>query len=156
MWLAAAELTTAETVTFHVVTDLLWHALAARPSDTARGVVIVKTLHKSYPEIDFETGLQKLDGDGNKIFLKFDYRYVYVRMYAAGGNADKQGKKLAALYADRGMGKGGSGGIVAAALDADLITKNDVLDAWHAGADGYQKFIDHCKSLIEVTQLNNG
>jgi hypothetical protein len=78
----------------------------------------------------------------------FDYTYAYVRQYAGKADANRKGTKLLSEYADRGMGKGGSGGYVAAALNVGRITAEDILDAWQEGKDAYQEFIDDCAKLV--------
>ncbi len=72
----------------------------------------------------------------------FPYTYAYVGQYAGRADASRKGAKLLSLYADQGMGKGGTGGYVAAALQESCITKDDILTAWHKGKAAYQAFID--------------
>jgi hypothetical protein len=103
---------------------------------------------KRYLEIDFKTGLPKLDADNNEIWIPFSYHYAYIRLYAGKGDSNRKGKKFLSIYADRGTGKGGSGGCVAAALAAELVTENEILDAYHSGQ--YEAFLDHCSGLINA------
>lgn len=149
-------LTADELATFQIVIALLRQALQPVMAES-RGYVQIKTQKRSYPQIDFETGLPQLDEQGTPILLDFYYPYAYVRLYAAKGDADHKRAKLLSIYADRGSGTakqgGGFGGIVARALTDGIITQNEILDSWHRGTAAYAAFIDHCKLLIGDNKL---
>ena len=81
--------------------------------------------------------------------MPFYYTYAYIRQYAGRGDVGHKRKKWLSIYADRGMGRGGSGGWVAAALHEGLVSEGDILDAWHTGGDVYERFIDDCEEQIE-------
>jgi hypothetical protein len=136
-----------ERKTFALIAGMLHRALKVRMGD-GRGSVRVKTQKRDFPEIDFETGLYVKDEDGKILKRRFYYNYVYIRQYASGGDDTRDKRKFLMLYADQGMGKGGTGGYVAAALDEGLITDDDILDAWAAGQTHYSDFIQQCAVLI--------
>jgi hypothetical protein len=138
---------------------LVEHALSPVPGHE-RGIVEIKIQSRFYQDIDFETKLPILDQNGQPVGLNVDYRYCYVRFVARRGDADHKRKKQMSIYADSGMGRGGSGGVVARALDDNMITESDVLDAWHAYREpdepiikmskNYERFIDQCRVLVGV------
>jgi len=142
-----APLSTPDRQTLAIVVELLANLLQAQ-TGAARGQVEIKTVGRDYPEIDFETGLPMFDENGDPVFKHFDYHYVYVRLFARRGNADKSTPRYKSHYADRGMGKGGFGGYVAAALSGEFVTKNDILDAWHKGKVAYNEFVDYCQGMV--------
>ncbi len=154
---AAAVLSPADRRTLAIMVDMLYRLMSPQP-DEARGMVQLKTIVKHFPVIDWAA-----TGDGNLVYAQDDngdvitephsYTYAYIRQYAGKGNADRKGARLLSLYADRGMGKGGSGGYVAAAYSAELVTQDDILNAWHEGKDTYQAFIDHCAELLHSAGL---
>jgi hypothetical protein len=136
-----------ERKTFAQVAGMLHRALKVRVGD-GRGQVKVKTQIRDFPEIDFETGLYLTDENGQVLKRRFYYNYVYIRQYASGGDDSRNKRKAVLLYADQGMGKGGTGGFVATALDEGLITNDEILDAWGAGKEAYWEFIQQCAVLI--------
>lgn len=149
---AAAALVADDLITLRIVVDLL-HAAYRPIAGEARGDIQIKTVRRDYLEIDFETGEPVHDEDGKPIYYTAYYPYVYVRIYAGKGDADRRRAKLLSLYADRGSGKqkegGGFGGYVAKALGDGLIDKDAILDAWHAGQVAYGAFVDGVEQLVK-------
>lgn len=139
--------------TLRLVVDMLYEAYRPK-ADTARGQVQIKTIKRDYPEIDRKASEEKktlvyvTDENGEIVYATFYFHYAYIRLYAAKGDADRKAPKLLSIYADRGMGKGGSGGYVAAALADELVTEDEVLNAWHAGKATYGEFLDRCAHLV--------
>ncbi len=134
------------------VCELLYAAYAPQV-DTAHGQVQVKTVLRMYINIDFETGLPKTDPEtGEFETVTIGYDYVYIRLHAVKGDGDHKRAKLLSIYADQGMGRGGTGGHVAHALSMERITEADILTAWHQGRQAYQAFIDECVRLNNVRQ----
>ncbi len=141
-------------MTLHNLVGLLWDALRPKPLK-GRGSVDVKTVKRDYPVIDWDRGGLLTDDDGNVVMATYFYDYVYIRLWAGKGDVDRKRRKLLSLYADAGMGKGGTGGYVAAALAKGLITEREILAAYHkdlVSADPdcviYDDFIDHCVLLL--------
>jgi hypothetical protein len=143
----AEELGEADLRTFGIVVDLLYELLRPKSGDES-GQVDLKTIVRSYPQIDFNTGLPEMDANGDPVFMDFAYTYCYIRQYASKGGPGNRTPRLLSIYADRGMGKGGSGGYVAAALRDELVTREQILSAWHSGEKAYENFIDECKALL--------
>lgn len=149
--------------TLEVVAGLL-SQLMEPVTDQARGVVQLKTQIRRYPVIDWaETAksggllVYVLDENGEIVKEDFTYTYAYVRIYAGRGDKSRKKAKLRSVYADEGMGKGGTGGYVAAALTEGLVTEEEILDAWHAGQEQgkehYEKFIKECATLLNHSEL---
>ena len=132
----------------YLVVDLLYERSRPLADDASRGKVQIKTLKKKYLEIDKETGLPVLDEKGREIWVEFSFPYAYIRVYAGKGDADRKRQRLLSIYADRGGKKEGlgRGGIVAGALELQLITEDDLLDAYHNGE--LPEFIDRCADLL--------
>lgn len=152
---AIADLSHDDLVTVRLVIDLLYKAL--RPvAGEGRGDVQIRTIKRDYAQIDFETGLQERDEGGKPVYMTFHYPYVYIRLYAGKGDGDHRRQKLLGFYADRGSGKaregGGFGGYVAKALTDGLTTKDQILDAWHAGKLAYAEFVDGIEAMIKFLQ----
>lgn len=145
----ADDLEEADLVTLYKTLKLVYEGLRPK-TDHDRGVVEIKTIKREYPEIDWETKLPLRDKDGNKIMIPFYYSYVYIRLYAGRGDADRRRSKLLSVYADEGMGHGGSGGYVARALEEGLITEDQILDAYHGPS--YGAFVDECIALLAAPQ----
>ena len=141
------------------VVNILYPLLAPLVGSQSRGTVQLKTIIKEYPEIDWqatkEAGFTIYVFDqktGAPLLVPFSYTYVYIRIHASKGDADKRRSKLLSIYADRGMGKGGTGGIVACCLLKGIITSDEILDAWHAGLETYGDFVTGLgKSSIYLT-----
>lgn len=101
-----------------------------RPAEldrAGRGVVIIKTIKRRYARKNYDTG--EVD------FYWKEFRYVYIAH-------DRRGGGKSWHYADKGLGPGHAGGKVANALDTGLVTKDQILDRWAEGAEGYTQFID--------------
>src|SRR5258707_10216678 len=96
-------------VTLYKTLNLVYEGLRPKIKD-ARGVVEIKTVVREYAEIDWDTLLPLLDEQGNPVMIPFSYSYVYIRLYAGKGDADRRRKKLLSICADEGMGHGGTGG----------------------------------------------
>lgn len=103
-----------------------------RAKTESPGRVELKSFKRKYAEIDLKTKLPMLDENGNEILITFIYTYAYIRMHSTRGDADRARSKILSIYADRGMGKGGTGGYIAAALADGRLTEAEILEAWHA------------------------
>ncbi len=131
-----------------IVAGLLLDLLRPKPSQ-AVGTVDLKTIMRFYPDIDFETGLPVIDENGAPVGLTIGYTYCYIRQYAAHGDQDRGTSRQLSIYADRGMGKGGTGGYVAAAKLAGLIDDSAILNCWHEGRETYKTMcIDRCVEML--------
>lgn len=122
------------------------HDLLRPQTGDSLGVVDLKTIFKTYTDIDFKTGLPEIDPKtGAPVTVTIGYTYCYIRLHAAHGGKDRKMTRFLSIYADKGMGRGGSGGYVAWALSRNLITEREILAAWHLGKDAYFEFIEQCK-----------
>ncbi len=98
----------------------------------------LKTLLLTFPQMDSTTGAQALDPKLQPMTRIAALQFCYVR----------PGRGGESIYADRGMGRGGTGGCVAAALREGGVTETEILDAWQAGDAAYRDFIEHCAAHI--------
>lgn len=146
------------------VLGIMYDLLRPIVNEEARGNVNLTTIKRNYAVIDWtatsDAGhiVYALDEHGQVITEAFYYTYAYVRLSGSRGDGSRKRRKQVVVYADRGMGKGGSGGYIAAALDDGLITEQDVLDAWHYNrlpdepltkmSANYENFIDQCKEML--------
>ncbi len=141
--------------------DALYELL--RPKvETARGQVQVKAIIKrdeADEDGDLDEDLESDDPTGEerdqatRIFY-----YAYLRLHSSKGDADRSRDRLLSVYIDRGMGRGGTGGYLAAALERKLITQDEILDAYHASRQeltkdaqdkAYSAFLDRVEAMIK-------
>ena len=112
----AAALDQDNLATLAIVVDLMYELLQPQTTDKG-GEVQLKTVKRSYQKVDYVDGMPMpvFDANGVPVMQDYRYTYAYIRLYAGRGDADRKRQKLLSIYADRGMGQRGSGGIVAAA-----------------------------------------
>ncbi len=137
--------------TFRRAVELVHRLLWCCPAGTIDRVEL-KTMVLTFPQVDPATGGPALDANQQPMVRIAAFQFCYVRQGQRKVSQSRHYWGCESIYADRGMGRGGTGGYVAAALREGVVTETEILDAWRAGDVAYREFIEHCAERVRPSR----